>query len=110
MYIYMRLPCSHKNHFKVYLRIRVIMHILHNNSMCVSLCLHVSNITCYIHLFICVCLVLSKTPIKLYSQRQLLRNNNYNSFCIFICICLVLSKTPIQHLVDITNIACYVYL
>ena len=47
-------------------------------------------------IFICVCLVLSKTPIKLYSQKQLLLNNNYNSICIFIYVCLILSKTPIK--------------
>ena len=62
-------------------------------------------------IFISVCFVLSKTPIKLYSQRQLLRNNHNNSFCIFIiCACLVLSKTPIHQLVDITNITCIVSL
>ena len=48
------------------------------------------------YIFICVCPILSKTPIKLYSQKQLLQNNNYNSICIFICVCLVLSKTPIK--------------
>ena len=66
--------------------------------MCVSVCLHIANITCnVIYIIIVVCLVLSRTPIKLYSQRQLLLNNNYNSFCIFIIyVCLVLSKTPIK--------------
>ena len=44
-------------------------------------------------IFICVCLVLSKTTIKLYSQKQLLLKNNYNSICIFIIVCLALLKT-----------------
>ena len=48
-----------------------------------------------LYIFIFVCLVLSKTPIKLYSQRQLLVNNNYNSFCIFIIGFASFSQKPL---------------
>ena len=56
----------------------------------------VINITSYVYLYLFASFS-QKTPTKLYSQRQLLLNNNYNSFCVFIvCVCLVLSKTPVQ--------------
>ena len=80
--------------------------VITNNNIYISYGTHIypSRIykySCYQYnslcIFICVCLVLSKTPIKLYSQKQLLlNNNNYNSICIFICVYFVLSKTPIQ--------------
>ena len=48
-----------------------------------------------LYIFIFVCLVLSKTPIKLYSQRQLWLNNNDNSFCIFIIGFASFSQKPL---------------
>ena len=56
---------------------KVIMWII---IMCVSVCLGIRNTACC-RIFICVCLVLAKTPIKVYSRMQLLC-----SICYTVCV------------------------
>ena len=55
---------------------KVIMRII----MCVSVYLGIRNTT-LLCMFICVCLVLAKTPIKVYSRMQLLC-----SICYTVCV------------------------
>ena len=58
------------------------------------------NLSC---IFICVCLVLSRSPIKPYSQKQSLLNNSYNSI-----VCLVLLKLLLEFIYGY-ELSCNIY-